>query len=155
MKRCPDLPGKPLPFKVKGLSVVRGGSRRPRPGRVFNLKKIEDFNGLYVAGTVQGTIAAGAGETALKNLEKGVVIYLSPTKGINLKLAGEGVNLHLGRNRHKYGPGPQRKKCRGTRVEGRGGGASTFSTQLPLDPILSPRKVRTNHELAVNRYPVF
>ena len=72
-----------------------GITKAEAKGRVFNLKKIEDFNGLYVAGTVEGTIAAGAGETALKN-EKGVVIYLSSlTKGINLKLAGEEVNFTL------------------------------------------------------------
>ena len=88
--------GKSLPFKVKGLSVGEVGiTKAEAKGRVFNLKKLEDFNGLYAAGTVEGTIAGGAGETALKN-EKGVVIYLSSmTKGINLKLAGEGVNFTL------------------------------------------------------------
>ena len=72
-----------------------GITKAEATGRVFNLKKLEDFNGTYMAGTVEGTIAAGAGETAMKN-KKGVVIYLSPqTKGANLKIAVEGVNFNL------------------------------------------------------------
>ena len=88
--------GKSLPFKVKGLSVGELGiTKAEATGRVFNLKNLEDFNGTYLSGSVEGTIAAGAGETAMKN-NKGVVIYLSPqTKGVNLKIAGEGVNFSL------------------------------------------------------------
>ena len=88
--------GKDLPFKVKGLSVGEIGiTKAEATGRVFNLKKLEDFDGTYVAGTVEGTIAAGAGETAMKN-KKGVVIYVSPlTKGVNFKVAVEGVNFTL------------------------------------------------------------
>jgi hypothetical protein len=88
--------GKPHAFKVKGLSVGEVGITKAKAkGRVFNLKNLEDFNGTYISGSVEGTIAAGAGETALKN-EKGVVIYLSSmTKGINLKIAGEGVKFTL------------------------------------------------------------
>jgi hypothetical protein len=88
--------GKSLPFKVKGLAVGELGiTKAQAKGRVFNLKKLEDFDGTYIAGSVEGTIAAGAGETALKN-DKGVVIYLSSlTKGVNLKIAGEGVNFSL------------------------------------------------------------
>jgi hypothetical protein len=88
--------GKTYPFKVKGLSLGEVGiTKAEAQGKVFNLNKLEDFNGTYLAGSVEGTIAAGAGETAMKN-KKDVVIYLSPqTKGINLKLAGEGVNFTL------------------------------------------------------------
>jgi hypothetical protein len=87
---------KSYPFKVKGLSVGEVGvTKAESKGRVFNLKKLEDFNGTYISGSVEGTIAKGAGETALKN-DKGVVIYLSSlTKGVNLKIAGEGVNFTL------------------------------------------------------------
>ena len=88
--------GKPHNFKIKGISVGEVGiTKAEATGRVFNLKKLEDFDGTYMAGTVEGTIAAGAGETAMKN-KKGVVIYLSPqTKGVNLKIAAEGVNFSL------------------------------------------------------------
>ena len=88
--------GKDHAFKVKGLSVGEIGiTKAEATGRVFNLKKLEDFNGLYAAAGTEGTIALGAGETAMKN-SKGVVIYVSPlTKGVNFKLAVEGVNFTL------------------------------------------------------------
>jgi hypothetical protein len=88
--------GKDHAFKVKGLSVGEVGiTKAEATGRVFNLKKLEDFEGLYAAAGAEGTIALGAGETALKN-KKGVVIYISPlTKGVNFKLAVEGVNFTL------------------------------------------------------------
>jgi hypothetical protein len=88
--------GKDQAFKVKGLSVGEIGiTKAEATGRVFNLKKLADFEGLYAAAGAEGTIALGAGETALKN-NKGVVIYISPlTKGVNFKLAVEGVNFTL------------------------------------------------------------
>jgi hypothetical protein len=88
--------GKTLPFKVKGLSVIDVGiSKAEAEGKVYNLKKLEDFEGLYLAASAEGTIALGAGETAMKN-KKGVVIYLSPlTKGVNFKFGGEGINFTL------------------------------------------------------------
>jgi len=91
-----NFQGKDQAFKVKGLSLGEIGiTKAEATGRVFNLKKLEDFDGTYVAGSVEGTIAAGAGETAMKN-KKGVVIYVSPlTKGVNFKLAVEGVNFTL------------------------------------------------------------
>ena len=91
-----NFQGKNHAFKVKGLSVGELGiTKAEATGRVFNLKKLEDFNGLYASAGVEGTIALGAGETAMKN-NKGVVIYVSPlTKGVNFKLAVEGVNFTL------------------------------------------------------------
>ena len=72
-----------------------GISKAEAEGKVYNLKKLEDFEGLYLAASAEGTIALGAGETAMKN-KKGVVIYLSPlTKGVNFKFGGEGVNFTL------------------------------------------------------------
>jgi len=91
-----NFQGKDHTFKVKGLSVGEIGiTKAEATGRVFNLKKLEDFDGLYAAAGAEGTIALGAGETALKN-KKGVVIYISPlTKGANFKLAVEGVHFNL------------------------------------------------------------
>jgi hypothetical protein len=91
-----NFQGKEHAFKIKGLSVGEIGiTKAEATGRVFNLKKLEDFNGLYAAAGAEGTIALGAGETAMKN-KKGVVIYVSPlTKGVNFKVAVEGVNFTL------------------------------------------------------------
>ena len=88
--------GKEYPFKVAGLSVGDVGiSKAEAEGKVYNLKKLEDFNGNFVSAAAEATVALGAGATAMKN-DKGVVIYLLPkTKGVNLKLAGEGVKFTL------------------------------------------------------------
>lgn len=88
--------GKHYPFKVEGLSVGDVGiTKAEAEGKVYNLKKLEDFNGTYASAAAEATVGVGAGASAMKN-EKGVVIHLFPkTKGVNLKLAGEGVKFTL------------------------------------------------------------
>lgn len=88
--------GKDYPFKVGGISVLDVGiTKAEAEGKVYNLKNLEDFNGTYVSAAAEATLGVGAGATAMKN-EKGVVIHLFPkTKGVNLKLAGEGVKFTL------------------------------------------------------------
>jgi len=88
--------GKEYPVKVDGLSVIDVGITRAKAaGKVYNLKKLEDFNGNYTAATAEGTLGGGAGATTMKN-QNGVVIDLvTTTQGINLKLAPSGVNLRL------------------------------------------------------------
>ena len=88
--------GKEYPFKVSGLSVVDIGiTKASSSGKVYNLKKLEDFNGNYTAASAEGTLAGGAGALTMKN-QNGVVIDLvSTTQGVNLKLSVEGVKLTL------------------------------------------------------------
>ena len=88
--------GKKYPVKVEGLSVGEVGvTKATARGDVFNLNKLEDFNGNYVAGGAEGTVGGGAGVTAMKN-QNGVVIQMkSTTQGANLKLAAEGIKLTL------------------------------------------------------------
>lgn len=88
--------GKNYPFKVEGLSVGDVGiTKAEAEGKVYNLKKLEDFNGTFASAAAEATVGVGAGASAMKN-EKGVVIHLFPkTKGVNLKLAGEGVKFTL------------------------------------------------------------
>jgi hypothetical protein len=88
--------GKHYPFKVEGVSVGDVGiSEAKAEGNVYNLKKLSDFSGRYAAASAEGTLAEGAGATAMKN-SKGVEIHLFPrTEGINLKLAGEGVKFTI------------------------------------------------------------
>jgi len=91
-----DYKGQKYNFKVKGLSVVDIGiSKATSSGKVYNLKKLEDFNGNYTAASAEGTLAGGAGALTMKN-QNGVVIDLvSTTAGVNLKLSVEGVSLTL------------------------------------------------------------
>jgi len=88
--------GKKYEFKVDGLSVVDVGiSKATSKGKVFNLKNLSDFDGIYTAMAAEGTVAGGAGVTKMKN-QNGVVIELvSTTQGANLKLAAEGVKFAL------------------------------------------------------------
>ena len=88
--------GKKYPFKVEGLSVGDIGiTKAEATGNVNNMKKLEDFSGKYLSAAAEATVGLGAGAVAMQN-DKGVVVYLYPkTKGINLKLAGEGVKFTL------------------------------------------------------------
>jgi hypothetical protein len=82
--------------KIKGLSIGEAGIKKAEAtGKVYNLPKIEDFNGNYTAAGAEATIAGGGGGTALRN-QNGVVIYLSSTtRGLNFKLAAEGVEMTI------------------------------------------------------------
>jgi hypothetical protein len=88
--------GQALPFKISGLSVLDVGvSRAEASGNVYNLSRIEDFNGTYTSVAAEATIAGGAGAITMKN-QNGVVINLvATTQGINFKLSLDGVKLTL------------------------------------------------------------
>jgi hypothetical protein len=88
--------GKTYPVKVEGLSVGEVGVNQAEAvGSVYNLKKLEDFNGNYTAAAAGGTVAGGAGVTEMRN-QNGVVISMkSTTQGASLKLAAEGIKLSL------------------------------------------------------------
>ncbi len=88
--------GQKYPVEVKGISVIDVGVTKATAfGKIYNLNKLEDFNGNYTAATAEGTLGGGAGATTMKN-QNGVVIDLfTTTQGLNLKLAPSGVNLKL------------------------------------------------------------
>lgn len=88
--------GKTYPVKVEGLSVGDVGVQKATAtGSVYDLKKLEDFDGNYTAGAAGATIGGGAGIAAMKN-QNGVVIEMkSTTQGANLKLAAEGLKLSV------------------------------------------------------------
>ncbi len=88
--------GKNYSFKVEGLSVGDVGvTRAEAVGKVYNLKKISDFNGNYTSAAAEATAGGGAGASTMKN-QNGVVISLtSTTQGVNFKLAAQGVKLTL------------------------------------------------------------
>jgi hypothetical protein len=88
--------GKPYAFSVEGLGVADlGVSDITTTGEVFNLKKVADFSGNYVAGEAGIAIVGGPTDTIMKN-ENGVVLRLHGTqKGARLTLAAQGVKLKL------------------------------------------------------------
>ena len=88
--------GKTYPVEIDGLSFLALGVVRAKASaEVYNLKKLEDFPGTYMAGSIEGTAVAGAGATAMRN-QNGVVVHLfTTTEGLNLKLAPEGIRLYF------------------------------------------------------------
>jgi hypothetical protein len=83
-------------FSISGVSIVDAGAANiTATGDVYNLSKLSDFAGNYVAATVGLTIAGGGSAAYLKN-EHGVIIKLvSTTVGLRFNLAAGGVSVKL------------------------------------------------------------
>ena len=88
--------GKQYPFSVDELAVdAVGAATATVSGEVYHLKSLDDFSGIYAAGTAAATLGEGAGVAAMQN-QAGVVIKLvSTTQGLDLKLAASGVKISL------------------------------------------------------------
>jgi hypothetical protein len=88
--------GKTYHFKIEGLSVAEVGvTKAEATGSVYNLKSVDDLNGVFAAAGTEGTAGKGAGVSSLRN-DKGVVINLkSETKGANIKIAASGLKVTL------------------------------------------------------------
>jgi len=88
--------GKEHRFTVDGLSVVDlGVAKITANGEVFNLKKLSDFDGNYVAGQAGAAVGGGAGATIMKN-QNGVVMKLTGTgTGVKFTAGAKGVEVKL------------------------------------------------------------
>ncbi len=88
--------GKDYPVSVSGLSLVDlGVSSISASGKIYNLNKLSDFSGNYVATQATFAIAGGVGELAMIN-EKGAVIRLtSEQSGTQLAAGPAGMTLKL------------------------------------------------------------
>jgi hypothetical protein len=88
--------GKLYHFKVEGLSVGEAGYTHAKAnGKVYNLKNLDDFDGVYAVASAGVTVEAGKGATAVVNDKKVEIVLTSVTKGVSLKLAAEGVKVKL------------------------------------------------------------
>ena len=90
------LNGKQYHFKVSGLDVVAVGFKQATAvGNVYNLKRVQDVEGTYVAATAAGTVGGGMGASKMRN-DKGVVINLSGVgQGVDFRLAVSGMTVKL------------------------------------------------------------
>ena len=88
--------GKTYKIKIDGLSAGEvGGNKISAKGKVYNLKQIEDIEGIFLSGAAGGSLVGGGTKAVMKN-DKGVEIRLETTaKGASLKLAAEGVKVSL------------------------------------------------------------
>jgi hypothetical protein len=91
--------GKDYPISVNGLAVGKVGiSGASAYGEVYNLKKLQDFNGHYHAGGAgrRGvTLASGQSATAMRNQAGATVLLSSTQRGVDVNLGGAGVDMAL------------------------------------------------------------
>jgi hypothetical protein len=90
------LDGSEHRFKVGGLDVVAVGIKQATGvGNVYNLKKLEDFEGQYVKAAAGAAVGGGAAATSMRN-DKGVVINLTSVgQGVDFRLALSGMEVTL------------------------------------------------------------
>ena len=83
-------------FKIDGLDVVAVGIKQATGvGNVYNLKKLEDFEGKYVKVAAGATVGGGVGAMSMRN-DQGVVINLTSTsQGVDFRLAVSGMDVKL------------------------------------------------------------
>lgn len=88
--------GRRYPFEVKGITIADiGFSRLSGRGRVYNLKRVEDFSGTCAASTGEATLGRGLAGQVLVNAA-GVQLRIdNVTRGARLSGSADGIQLTL------------------------------------------------------------
>jgi len=88
--------GKEHTVDVKGLSVGDVGvTKIEASGKVYNLKKLEDFDGNYAAVGAGATVAGGGSVVTMKNQNGVKVDLVATTQGVKFALGGGGVDMKI------------------------------------------------------------
>jgi hypothetical protein len=88
--------GKKYPFTVSGLSAgAAGAASVTASGSVYNLKKVEDFEGNYTGVGTGATVGGGASVTTMRNQNGVVIDSVSTTRGLAISLATGGMKIKL------------------------------------------------------------
>jgi len=88
--------GKQYPISVNGLSVGDVGiTKLAASGKVYNLKKLADFNGNYTSVGAGMTVAGGAGAVAAKNQNGVQVDLVATTQGVKFALGASGIEMKI------------------------------------------------------------
>ena len=88
--------GKEYRFSISGLSAGDiGVSTAELSGQVFNLKRIEDFNGNYTSFAAGVTVAGGGGGATMKNQNGVIINVVATTQGLNFKFGVDGMKIDL------------------------------------------------------------
>jgi len=107
--------GERYPFIVKAFSIVEVGvAKRVAKGEVYNLKRVEDFEGTFMAAVAGATLGTGATAGAMHNQNNVDVVWTATNQGLNFSLAHTGLNVKLtdeartraARNRTSPDPAP-------------------------------------------------
>ncbi len=88
--------GRTYHFSVNGITIADVGySRVSSRGRVYKLKRLQDFSGTYAGLTGQATLVNGIGGQILEN-SNGVQIRIDQTtRGARLQGSADGITLTL------------------------------------------------------------
>ena len=88
--------GKDYPISVNGVSLGKVGiTGSSATGEVYNLKNLRDFDGHYNAGGAGMTIAGGRTAVAMTNQNGVKVLIASTNRGVDVTLAGGGVDMAI------------------------------------------------------------
>ncbi|HME68645.1 MAG TPA: hypothetical protein VKM54_02120 [Myxococcota bacterium] len=88
--------GVKYPITVAGLSAGSvGATDVTASGSVYNLKKIEDFEGNYTSVGAGATVGGGGGVITMRNQNGVVIDGVSTTQGLKLSLDAGGVKIKL------------------------------------------------------------
>jgi len=86
--------GEKYPFTVTAFSIVDVGvSKVFANGGVFNLKNVEDFEGMFMAGVAGATLGGGAGAAAMQNQNYVSMVWTATNQGLGFSLAHAGINV--------------------------------------------------------------
>ena len=90
--------GKTHHFKVSGLTVnAVGATQVEARGYVYNLKRLEDFDGTYSAASAGGAAGPGKGIATMKNAaDVRITLHMTDT-GLQAQAGPEGVKFTLER----------------------------------------------------------
>jgi len=88
--------GKSHPISVNGLSVGDVGMTKiSATGKVYNLKKLDEFDGNYTAVGGGATVAGGASAVTAQNQNGVKVTLISTTQGVKFTLGAAGIEMKI------------------------------------------------------------
>jgi len=88
--------GKAYEVEVKGLDVGDVGiTKVSAKGKVFHLKKIDDFSGNYTAAGAAAAVGGGGSAVIMQNQNGVKVELLSTSQGVKLALGAGGVDMTI------------------------------------------------------------
>jgi hypothetical protein len=89
-----EYQGQRYPFTVGGFSIVDVGvAKVVWNGDVYNLKSVEEFEGMFIAGVAGGTLGGGVGGGAMVNQNEVSMVWTSTSVGLNFSLAQAGLSF--------------------------------------------------------------
>jgi hypothetical protein len=88
--------GERYPFTITGLSIGDVGVAKVfAKGEVYNLKRVEDFAGVFMAAVAAATLGGGAGAAAMQNQNDVSMVWTATSQGLSFSLAQAGVSVKL------------------------------------------------------------